>query len=67
MNIEDLHKYIDQRLHQLDRYTSALKQEAKSLQGEQYRNHLSLIGDYSARKLELIALQRNFRLGIYNH
>lgn len=60
-----INDYIEQRIYQLDRYICALKQEAKSLQGEAYATHLSLIGDYASRKLELRSLQRNFELGVY--
>lgn len=55
--------YIKNRLTTLDFETQDLFVQAERTKGEEYRNTLSLIGDISARKQELLLLQRTLGSG----
>jgi len=64
--MDNINQYIDSRVEQLQMYISDFQQQSLRAKGEHFRNLCSMIGDYNGRKMELITLQSNFRLGVYN-
>lgn len=62
---DGLDEYIETRIDQLQRYISGFQEESLTAKGDRFSALHSMIGDYSARKMELITLQSNLRLGVY--